>query len=424
MTFVFETLQERGFIEAVTDAGLGQYLAANQVTLYAGFDPSADSLHLGHLLPIMALAHFQRAGHLVLLVVGGATGMIGDPSGRSDERNLLTPDEVAENVKAVRKQLERFLAFTGENPAQLLDNLDWIGKLSFIDWLREVGKHFNVNQMLAKESVKSRLGAENGISYTEFSYMTMQAYDFRYLFDHHNCTLQVGGSDQWGNITAGIELTRKTRGQQVYGITFPLITTASGEKFGKSAGNAVWLDPARTSPYKFYQYWINTEDADVERYLKYFSFLELAEIGKITTAHAEEPHQRTGQKRLAAEMTRLVHGDTGLATAEKATQVLFGGDVAGLTDADLLDICADVPATPVGRDALEAGIGLLDLLTRTGLCKSKSEARRLIEGGGAYLNNQRLSDIELVVTPEHRASQSCLLLRTGKKNYHLVRFSD
>lgn len=421
MDSVFMTLQQRGFIEAATDPGLERHLAEHRVTVYAGFDPTADSLHVGNLLPIMALAHFQRAGHRVLLVVGGATGMVGDPSGRASERSLQTPDQVAYNVACFKRQLVRFLAFDGANPALLLDNNEWIGRMSFIDWLREVGKHFNVNQMLAKESVKARLASETGISYTEFSYMTMQAYDFKYLCEHHDCTLQVGGSDQWGNITAGIDLARKTLGRQLYGITFPLLTTATGEKFGKSAGNAVWLDPGRTSPFRFYQYWINTTDADVERFLTYFSFLELDEVASICQAHGADPARREGQKRLAAEMTKLVHGADGLAKAERATQVLFGGSLDGLSEAELLEIFADVPSTTVPRAELAAGLGVLDLCVRAGLAKSKGEARRLLQGGGVNLNNRRVDDAELVVKPEHLVAGSCLVLRAGKKNYHLVR---
>ncbi len=422
MSGVLKILEERGFVEAKTDENLGTYLDENKVTVYAGFDPTASSLHVGHLLPVMGLAHLQRAGHRVIMLVGGATGMVGDPSGRSDERNLLTPDKVEENVKSVREQLACFLDFDGDNPAALMNNHDWIGKMSFIDWLREVGKYFNVNQMLQKESVKSRLGNESGISYTEFSYMTMQAYDFCHLCREEDCTLQVGGSDQWGNITAGIDLTRKTLGRKVYGLTFPLITTSSGEKFGKSAGNAVWLDPELTSPYEFFQYWINVDDDDVERLLKYFTFLPVDEINEIVTAHNEAPQRRDGQRRLAAEMTKLVHGEDGLAAAEKATAVLFGGDVDGMTDRDFMAIAADMPSTEIARSELDDGIGLLNLFTRTGLCSSNGQARRDVKQGACNLNNQKVSDESLTITSEHLASESCILLRRGKRNYHLIRF--
>jgi tyrosyl-tRNA synthetase len=422
MSSVFEILEERGFIDAVTDEGLRENLAENKVTLYAGFDPTSDSLQIGNLLPVMALAHFQRAGHRVIMLVGGATGMVGDPSGKSEERNLLTPDDVLHNAEIARKQLANFLDFDGDNPACMVNNYDWTSKMSFIDWLRDVGKHFNVNQMLAKDSVKSRLGTENGISYTEFSYMTMQANDFKHLCEHEGCTLQVGGSDQWGNIVAGIELGRKALGKQLYGITFPLITTSTGEKLGKSAGNSVWLSAEKTSPYKFYQYWINTDDKDVGPFLKYFTFLALDEIAAIVAEHEAEPHRRLGQKRLAAEMTKLVHGEAGLASAEKATQVLFGGDLDGLSDAELIDIFADVPSTTLMKSALEAGIGLIDLLAETSVCKSKGEARRLIQGGGANINNKKETDIERVIGTADLASETCLLIRQGKKNYHLVRF--
>src|SRR5262249_21667922 len=275
---VFDTLEERGFVAQCSDEGLRDHLASNRITVYCGFDPSAPSLHLGNLVPIMGLAHFQRAGHRVLEVVGGATGMIGDPSGKSEERNLLTAEQIAQNVASMRRQMERFLDFSGPNPAVIVNNHDWIGPMSFIDWLRDVGKYFTVNYMTAKESVKRRLESEQGISYTEFSYMTLQAYDFLHLFDHFGCTLQVGGSDQWGNITAGMDLIRKLRQGTAYALTFPLVTTAAGEKFGKSAGNAMWLDPAPTSPWDFYQYLVRQEDRDVIRFLNLFTFLPKDQI--------------------------------------------------------------------------------------------------------------------------------------------------
>ena len=362
-------------------------LSGNKVTVYAGFDPTADSLHLGHLVPIMALAHFQRAGHRPLMVVGGATGMVGDPSGRSEERNLLTHEQIAANVRAVRLQMERFLAFDGPNAATILDNLDWIGELSFLDWLRDVGKHFTIAAMIAKESVQCRL--EGGISYTEFSYMTLQAYDFLHLFTNHGCTLQVGGSDQWGNITAGIDLIRRVRQDQAYGITFPLVTTSSGEKFGKTAGNALWLDPRRSSPWDFYQYLIRQDDGDVIRFLNLYTFLPAQAIGELEQAVREEPHKREAQKKLAFEVTALVHGQETAKEMAHAAEVVYQSEIKGISDNTLAVVFASVPATTVTRGELVAGIPLIDLLLRTFLASSKGEARRQLQSGAVYVNNIR-----------------------------------
>ncbi|PLX45299.1 MAG: tyrosine--tRNA ligase [Deltaproteobacteria bacterium] len=423
MKSLYDILEERGLISQCTDEELREILIKEKCTVYIGFDPTADSLHLGSMVPIMVLAHYQRAGHTPIALVGGATGMVGDPSGKSEERNLLTAEQVTANVAGIRKQLSHFLDFEGENPALLLDNHDWIGPMSFIDWLRDVGKYFNLNIMLGKESVKARLASDAGLSYTEFSYQTMQAYDFLHLFDHHGCTIQGGGSDQWGNITAGIELIRKARGKSAYGLTSPLITTAKGEKFGKSAGNAIWLDPKRTSPYKYYQYWINTDDRDVERYLKFFTFLPIEEIGEIMRAHEEAPGRREAQRRLAMESTTLVHGEEGLEKALRASKVLFGGEISGMSDADLSEIFADVPSIEMERARLADGIGLIDLLHEAGTCKSKGEARRDITGGGIYINNERQVDIERLVKEEDLATETIMVLRKGKKNYRMVRFS-
>src|SRR5262245_9875849 len=354
MTSVFQGLQERGFIAQCSDESLPGLLSGNRITVYAGFDPTADSLHLGHLVPIMALAHFQRAGHRPLMLVGGATGMVGDPSGRSEERNLLTREQIAANVHAVRQQMGRFLAFDGPNSATILDNLDWIGSFSFLDWLRDVGKHFTVSAMLAKESVQRPL--EGGISYTEFSYMTLQAYDFLHLFTNHGCTLQVGGSDQWGNITAGIDLIRRVRQGQAFGITFPLVTTSSGEKFGKTAGNAVWLDPRRTAPWDFYQYLVRQEDADVIRFLNLYTFLPREAIAVLERAVREEPHKREAQRRLAFEVTALVHGEGTAAEMAHAAEVVYQSEIKGISDATLAAVFASVPATTINRGELEAGV--------------------------------------------------------------------
>jgi tyrosyl-tRNA synthetase len=420
MASVFDTLEERGFISQCSDDALRDHLARHKVTVYAGFDPTAPSLHLGHLVPIMALAHFQRASHRVLQVVGGATGMIGDPSGRSDERNLLTPDQVAQNVASVRRQMERFLNFTGENAATILNNHDWIGGMSFIEWLRDVGKFFTVNYMLAKDSVKRRLETEQGISYTEFSYMTLQAYDFLHLFDRYGCTLQVGGSDQWGNITAGMDLIRKLRQGTAYALTSPLVTTSSGEKFGKSAGNAVWLDPALTSPWDFYQYLVRQEDRDVIRFLNLYTFLRRERIESLAEAVRTAPERREAQKVLACEVTRLVHGEAVAQEMARAAEIVYHSEIKDLSDQTLAAVFASVPSTEVSAAELDGGLDLVALLDRTKLAASKGEARRLIKSGGVYVNNVRV-DGEIKLGRQHLASQSFIVLRSGKKNYHLVR---
>lgn len=423
MSSVLDNLKARGFIAQTSDENLGKYLARGPATIYVGFDPTASSLHLGHLVPIMALAHLQRAGHRALVVVGGATGMIGDPSGQSEERNLLTTDQIAENIAGVRQQLASFLDFDGDNAAIMLDNNEWIGAMSFIDWLRDVGKFFTINYMVAKESIKNRMGSEQGISFTEFSYMTMQAYDFLHLHDAHGCTVQAGGNDQWGNITAGIDLIRKVRNAKAYGMTFPLLMTASGQKFGKTAGNAVWLAPDRTSPYHFYQYWVRTDDADVERFLKLFTFLELDEIERIMGEHNATPHGRGAQKALAEQTTRIVHGQDGLAKAVRASEALFGGDLAEFTAAELQEIFADVPSSHLDPSRIDEGLKVVDLLVETGLVGSKGEARRKIAQGGAYVNNERVADPETQVGAGQVLGASIIVLRLGKKQYHLVQLT-
>lgn len=417
-------LRQRGMIEQISDEdAIRERFATESVSMYVGFDPTARSLHIGHLLPIMVLAHLQRAGHRPIMVVGGATGMIGDPSGRSSERVLITLDEVARNVEGLKEQLSRFVSFDGEHAARMVNNYDWTASMSYIDWLRDVGKYFSVNYMMAKESVRRRLeDRDQGISYTEFSYMLLQAYDFLHLFRHADCKLQGGGNDQWGNIIAGIDLIHKAEGQQAYGVTFPLITTASGEKFGKSAGNAVWLDAELTSPYQFYQYWIQTDDRDVERYLKLFTFMPLEEVTGILALHADNPEQRYGQRRLAEEVTRIVHGAEALLKVQQATEVLFGREIRGLTDSDLQAIFADVPSSQLERSRL-GEITLTELLRDTGMAQSNGEARRLIQGGGVYLNNRKCGDPAQVIEETDLASETTLVLRSGKKKYHLARFA-
>ena len=419
MSSVFDVLDNRGFIAQMSDAALRGRLAAESVTLYVGFDPTADSLHLGHLVPIMALTHFQRAGHRVILVVGGATGMVGDPSGKSEERQLLTPEGVAANVVGVRRQLQRFLRFDGENPAIIVDNNEWIAPMSFIDWLREVGKFFTVNYMLAKDSVQTRLSSEQGLSYTEFSYMTMQAYDFLHLFDAHGCTLQCGGNDQWGNITAGIELIRKVRQGQAFGMTFPLVTTATGEKFGKSAGNALWLDAGRTSPWDFYQYWVRQDDRDVIRFLNLYTFLPLEEIRDLEVRSRSHPEAREAQRTLAFEATALVHGRAIATEIQEAAEVIYYAEIHHVSDDVLAQAFAGAPSSDITRNELERGVGLPELLARIGMAKSKGEASRLLRAGGVYVNNVRA--VSSTLSLSDLASPSLIVLRTGKKNYFLLR---
>lgn len=418
-------LEGRGFIYQVSDPELGKLLETEPVSVYAGFDPSADSLHLGHLIPIIGLMRFQRDGHRPIAVVGGATGMVGDPSGRDQERQLLNLEVLRANETGIKTQLARFLDFDcGSNSAVLVNNYDWLGQFGYLDFLRTIGKHFSVNNMIAKESVKQRLtGRDQGISYTEFSYQILQAYDFYHLWKSFDCKLQIGGSDQWGNITAGIDLCRRMGGPQLYGITFPLLMTAQGKKFGKSEGNAVWLDENRTQPYEFYQYFIQTDDRDVIRYLRLFTFLELSDLQELEKELELHPEARVCQQTLAAEITRLVHGTAGLQAAEGATRVLFGSEpIHGFSDVVLRKIFADIPSTRFDRNRLATGIPAVDLLVECGICSSKGESRRLITSGGAYCNNIRIDDVSKVVTMEDLASETCMILRSGKKRYHLASF--
>lgn len=421
---ILEELRQRGLIDQITnEEALTRDLAEKSISMYCGVDPTADSIHVGHLLPFLTMARLQRAGHRPVILVGGATGMIGDPSGRNSERNLLTLEQVAINAEAIRQQVARFVSFEGDNAAVMVNNIDWIGPLTYIEWLRDVGKYFTVNYMTGKESVRRRLeDREQGISYTEFSYMLLQAYDYYELNKTLGCSLQVGGSDQWGNITAGIELIRKKGGSDAYGMTFPLLTTATGEKFGKSAGNAIWLDPERTSPYELYQYFVRSEDADVKRFLLSFSMRPVDEILAIVERHMEAPHKREAQQILAEEITQLIHGDDGLARAKQATAILFGSEIEGLSDKELASIFADVPATDLDRAQLEAGYPIVDLLADSGLYPSKGEARRALKAGGVYLNNRRAEGEEQVISVADLASETILVLRKGKRGYHLARF--
>ncbi len=420
MTSVFDTLQERGFVAQCSDEGLRQLLAEERFSVYVGFDPTGASLQLGNLVPLMGLKHLQRAGHRVLLVVGGATGMVGDPSGRSEERTLLSTEQVAANGASFKRQMRAFLDFEGANPAVMLDNADWIAPMRFVDWLREVGKYFTVNYMLAKESVKERLESASGISFTEFSYMTMQAYDFLHLYDAYGCKLQCGGSDQWGNITAGIELIRKLRQGSAYGLTFPLLTTSTGEKFGKSAGNALYIDPDKTSPWELYQFFVRQDDRDVVRFLKLFTLLPLDRIIELERATVERPEQREAQKALGFEVTGIVHGEQTAKEIVRAAETIYYSEIRDLSDATLAAVFADVPSSEIAIAELEQGVELPSVLVSTGLTASKGEARRLLASGGVYVNNVRAA-ADRKLTLADRASQSFVVLRTGRKSYHLLR---
>lgn len=419
---IIDELRWRGLIYDKTE-GLDDLLSEQKITLYNGFDPTKDTLHVGNLVPMMQLARWQRFGHTPIALAGGGTGMIGDPSGRSTERNLLSLDVIDYNVGEIRKQLAGILDFeVKSNPAQMVNNADWLRPLMLVDFLRDTGKHFTINYMLAKDSVKSRLDREDsGMSFTEFSYMLLQAYDYQHLFDTMNCVLQAGGSDQWGNIVAGVELIRRTRGERAHALVYPLITNADGSKFGKTAeGTSVWLSPEYTSPYRFYQFWFNIDDADVGTYLKYYTWLDQRQIAELEQKVFDQPEQREAQRTLAREVTRMIHGETALARAEQASLALFGGDVTGLSAADIEDIFAEVPSSEVAREALSDGVAVVDLLVSSGLASSKADARRAIQGGGIYLNNERVAD-GMTAGLAQAIEGRFLILRKGKRQFHLVR---
>ncbi len=420
-TNMIDELRWRGLIHQSTDeAQLREHLSQPRA-LYAGFDPTAASLHVGSLLPLMTLRRFQSFGHTPIALVGGATGMIGDPSGKSEERNLLSEAALAENVAGIREQVSKFLDFSGANAAQVVNNYDWIGGFSFLSFLRDVGKHFPVNAMLAKDSVKSRIErADSGISYTEFSYMLLQAYDFAHLSQSHKCTLQIGGSDQWGNITAGTDLARRLHGASLHGLTMPLLLTSDGKKMGKSEKGAIWLDAARTSPYAFYQYWLNVADADVLMCLRFLTELSESEIAALATELTQNPGARAAQKTLATWLTQFVHGEAGLQSATRASAILFGAEISALNDAELSEIFADVPSAQVSTAEFEQGLSLLDALVSTNLCASKSDAKRALVAGAIHLNNGRI-DAERKLTRSDLASETIFVLRNGKKRYALVR---
>jgi len=422
MTNIMTTLSRRGFVSQKSEQNLDEILA-NPATLYAGFDPTAESLHIGNLLQIMLLAQFQRHGHKPIALVGGATAMIGDPSGKSKERNLLDEQTIQKNLQGIKSQLQHFLDFSaGSNAAILVNNADWINQFRFVDFLRDVGKHFRVGDMMGKESVRKRLESDAGMSFTEFSYQLLQAYDFLHLSRTHNCILQVGGDDQWGNITAGIELTRKLESKKVYGLTSPLVTTATGQKFGKTEAGTSWLDANRTSPYGFYQYWVRSDDRDVVKLLNSFTFLPDEQIAELAECVTKEPEKRQAQKVLAEEVTRLVHGKAAVEKVQKASQVLFGQEISGLSDADLSSIFADVPSTQMERGKLAQGVSLIEVLSDVKLCPSRGEAKKMIKAGGVYVNNIRINELEHSLTAASLASETICVLRCGKKNYHLLKF--
>ncbi|MCM3183408.1 tyrosine--tRNA ligase [Priestia megaterium] len=417
---ILQDLEFRGLINQQTDEkGLSELLSKESVRLYCGFDPTADSLHIGHMLPVLILRRFQQAGHQPIALVGGGTGLIGDPSGKKAERTLNEKETVAMFSERIKGQLSRFLDFgEGENAAVIANNYDWIGSLDVITFLRDIGKNFGINYMMAKDSVQSRI--ESGISFTEFSYMILQSYDFLNLYQTYNCKLQIGGSDQWGNITAGLELIRKSEEDaKAFGLTVPLVTKADGTKFGKTEGGAIWLDPEKTSPYEFYQFWINTDDRDVIKYLKYFTFLSHEEINELAASAKEAPEKREAQKALAAAMTTLVHGEEALEQAIRISQALFSGSISELTAEEIKQGFKDVPSyTHTGED-----IGLIDLLVESKISPSKRQAREDISNGAIYLNGEREQDLQKTVGAEDRIEGQFTVIRRGKKKYTLIQYT-
>ena len=412
----------RGFLSQTTSDDVAEFLLSERRTMYVGFDPTAASLHLGSLVPVMGLAHAQRHGHRPIALVGGGTGLIGDPSGKSAERTLLTAEKAAENAEGIRKQLSRFFDLDSADAGLMLNNVDWLAPLKLIDFLRDVGKHFSVNEMIKRDSVRMRLEErDHGISYTEFSYMLLQAYDFLHLAEHHDCTVQMGGSDQWGNIVSGKDLIRRILGKRAEGITFPLLTTSTGKKFGKTEEGAVWLDADLTSPYQMYQYWIQTPDADAVAYLKLFTFLTKPEIDELAAATAAKPEARDAQRALAAECTRIVHGSEAVSAVEQVTKILFGSADITPNESTIAMLGGEMPSSEITRAELETGVALADFLVRTGLAESKGAARKLVEAGGVYINNKRVGADKKSVTAADIEWPGAILARSGKKSYHLLR---
>jgi tyrosyl-tRNA synthetase len=423
MTSLWDELQWRGLVSEATE-GLADAFAKEHVTAYIGFDPTASSLHVGSLLTVMGLARLQRFGHSPIAIVGGGTGMIGDPK-PTQERPLLSVEEIERNVAGIREQLAKFLDFDrASNPARIVNNADWLARFDLLGFLRDTGKYFTVNYLLQKEAVSRRLESDEGISFTEFSYPLLQARDYLELFDRHRCTLQMGGTDQWGNITAGIDLVRKLRGARVHGLVWPLLTTSSGTKFGKTEAGTVWLDAQRTSPFQFYQFWLNTDDRDVVSHLKKFTFLERDEIARLEESTRVEPQKRDAQRALARELTTTVHGAEQTARAEQASTVLFGEDITTLSLEDVLAVFADVPSTELAGDALgDEGVGIVDLVARVQLAPSKSEARRLVQSGAVYVNNRRVADPQARVTRDLAIAGKLFVVRKGQRQQHLVKLT-
>ena len=421
---LLEDLQWRGLVADCTDlTALSRRLSEGPVTLYCGFDPTGDSLHVGHLVPQLLLRRFQLAGHRPVTLAGGATGMIGDPGGKSAERNLLTREQLNHNVRRIENQLERLLDFnSAENPARLVDNADWTASVSFLDFLRDIGKHFSLSSMLAKDSVRSRLESESGISFTEFSYQLLQANDFAHLREALGCELQIGGTEQWGNITAGTDLIRKKLGLSAWGLTFPLITKADGTKFGKTEGGAVWLDPEKTSPYRFYQFFVNTEDSTVIGYLKKFTLLSHSEIAALEDKHVANPGAREAHKALARQVTTLVHGEAVCADAVRASEIMFGGALEGVSLTVFKEVVGEIPTTELPAEKLSAppGLPLAEALVSAGLATSKGQARKDIEGGGIYVNNTRVSEATRQLNDGDLMFGSYILLRKGKRTYGVL----
>lgn len=418
---LIEDLKWRGLLYQQTDAeGMEKLLNEEKVSLYVGVDPTADSMHIGHIVPLLTLRRFQQAGHRPILLVGGATGMIGDPSGRSTERNLLTAKQIDNNVAGIKKQLERIFDFSGDqNGAQLVNNYDWVGKLSAIEFLRDYGKLININYMLNKDTISSRL--ETGLSFTEFAYTLIQGIDFNHLYDHYDVRIQVGGSDQWGNITTGLEVIRKTHDEEAraFGITIPLVTKSDGTKFGKTAGGAVWLDAEKTSPYEFYQFWLNTADADVVKYLKIFTFLSHEEIETLAQKVETEPHLREAQKTLAAEMTKLIHGEAGLEQALRITAALFSGDLKSLSVDEMKVAFSGVPSIELPKEAKN----IVDLLVEAKISSSKRQAREDVTNGAISVNGEKVKDLDYIIDTKDRMEDAFAIIRRGKKKYHMVKFN-
>jgi len=424
---VFAIFKERGFVEQVTDEKKVPEILEGQVTCYIGFDPTASSFHVGNLVPIMSLAHMQRHGHRPIALVGGGTGLVGDPSGKDEMRQILTYEEINKNAETQKKQFSRFLDFS-EDRALLLNNAEWLTRLNYIDFLRDIGVHFSVNRMLATESIKIRL--ETGLSFIEFNYQLLQAYDFWHLFKNYNCLIQMGGSDQWGNIVAGIDLIRRLEGRQAYGVTFPLIMTADGRKMGKTERGAIWLDPERTSPYEYYQFWINTDDRDVMRFLALFTFLpmeEVEEYGKIRGAEI-----RKAKEILAFEATKIIHGENEAEKARDASKSVFGRGEFKLPKLQMngegrqeIDSAEDaIPTTLINMEKISEGIPAFKLFETTSLCASGSEARRLIEQGGAYINSEKVKKFDELIKPKDFDQNGTVLLRAGKKKFHRIKILD